>query len=183
MYGMVNRALQELLVKEHGESTWHRIKDEAGVDLEEFSSMASYDDKITYDLAIAASKVLEAPLDQLLDAFGRYWVEFAKASSYAILLEQAGKDLHEILPMLNELHTRLALSFPELQPPSFEVLEDTPEHILLQYDTFRPALAPFVVGLLHGLAEMVGTPIKVDHVQAKGDEHDADVFKIRFVSA
>ena len=85
--------------------------------------------------------------------------------------------------MLNELHTRLALSFPELQPPSFEVLEDTPEHILLQYDTFRPALAPFVVGLLHGLAGMVGTPIEVDHVQAKGDEHDADVFKIRFVSA
>ena len=52
-----------------------------------------------------------------------------------------------------------------------------------EYDTFRPALAPFVVGLLHGLAGMVGTPIEVDHVQAKGDEHDADVFKIRFVSA
>lgn len=183
MYGMVNRALQELIVQEHGEAAWQQIKSQAGVSLEEFSSMASYDDKITYDLAIAASAVLEAPLDQLLDAFGRFWVQFAQRSSYAILLEQAGKDLHEILPMLNELHTRLALSFPELQPPSFEVLEDTPEQILLRYETFRPALAPFVVGLLHGLAEMVRTPIEVDHLEAKGDEHDADLFRIRFVAA
>ena len=61
--------------------------------------------------------------------------------------------------------------------------EDTPEHILLLYETFRPALAPFVIGLLHGLAEMVKTPIEVDHLEAKGEEHDADLFGIRLVAA
>lgn len=178
MYGMVNRALQSLIVGQHGESTWKEIKSKAGVTLEDFSSLAAYDDKITYDLAIAASEVLQAPVPDLLRAFGQYWIEFAQQSSYAVLLEQAGSNLHELLPALDDMHTRLALSFPELQPPSFEVLEDTGDRILLRYSSERPALAPFVVGLIEGLAKSTDTEVEVGLTESKDEGAAADVFEV-----
>jgi len=179
MYGMVNQALKALLSERFGETTWQEIRAKAQVETDEFAPMATYDDAVTYGLAGAASEVLDTPVDELLRVFGRYWVEFAAKSSYAVLLDQAGETLGEILAGLDEMHTRLAFSFPELQPPSFRVLSDDGQMIMLRYESSRPALVPFVMGLVEGLALRVQAQVVIEHVEVKGDDHSADVLSIQ----
>ena len=182
MYGMVNRALKDLISERFGEATWQEIRTKAGVEVNEFTSMSTYDDAITYDLAGAASEVLETPIEDLLRVFGQYWIEFAGKSSYAILLEQAGKTMGEVLGGLDELHTRLALSFPELRPPSFRVLSDDGETIMLQYESFRPALVPFVCGLVEGLADRLKVQVTVTPTEARSEDNPADILRIQVSS-
>ena len=119
MYGMVNRALEEMVLDRFGEDVWQEIKSRSGVQISAFQSLGVYDDSVTFGLVEAASAVLEQPAPELLRTFGRYWIDFALRSSYGALLRQSGSDLHELLPMLDQMHTRIGLSFPESHhPPS-----------------------------------------------------------------
>ena len=60
MYGLVNKAVEELVVSNFGEDKWELIKSKAGVDVDVFISNESYPDSMTYDLVGAASEVLGA---------------------------------------------------------------------------------------------------------------------------
>lgn len=178
MYGMVNRALKALLCEQFGESTWQQIRSKAGVQEDDFASMKAYDDSITYDLAGAASEVLDTPVDDLLRAFGNYWVKFAGESSYAILLDQAGDTVGEILTGLDEMHTRLTLAFPELRAPAFQVVSDDGKRIMLRYASSRPALVPFVCGLIEGLATRLEVEVHVELVEPKSETNSSDLLSI-----
>ena len=75
MYGLVNKAVQGLICDRFGEETWNRILEESGVDIADFVAMQAYDDQVTLDLVATASRVLDAPADGLLEAFGEYWTD------------------------------------------------------------------------------------------------------------
>ena len=53
MYGLVNKAVEGLVVSNFGEETWEQIKGRASVDIDMFISNDSYPDSITYDLLVA----------------------------------------------------------------------------------------------------------------------------------
>ena len=74
MYGMVNKAVEDMVCLHHGEAVWEQIKSEAGVDVDVFMSNESYSDDITYLLVAAASKVLKMPVEQILIGFGEHWI-------------------------------------------------------------------------------------------------------------
>ena len=74
MYGMVNKAVQDLLIANHGMEVWLRIKARAGVEDEVFISTQAYPDEVTYRLVGAASEVLGLSAAQVLHEFGRWWV-------------------------------------------------------------------------------------------------------------
>lgn len=179
MYGMVNRALKALLCEQFGEASWQEIRAKAGVAKDEFASMTTYDDAITYQLAGAASEVLDTPVDDLLRAFGNYWIVFASKSSYAILLDQSGDTMGDILGGLDEMHTRLSLAFPDLRPPSFRVVSNDGETVMLRYESFRPALVPFVCGLIEGLAARLGVKVDAELVEPKSEGNPSDLLRIK----
>ena len=56
MYGLVNKAIEDLVVSNFGEDKWEAIKAKAGVDVEVFVSNEAYPDDITYNLVGAASE-------------------------------------------------------------------------------------------------------------------------------
>ncbi len=73
MYGLANRAIQELIVQGHGEAIWLEITERAGLDgSQPFLARDSYDDAVTYDLVTAAAEALSTPVRDLLEAFGRH---------------------------------------------------------------------------------------------------------------
>ena len=57
MYGMVNRAVEEMVLIHYDDATWERIKAEAGVAEEEFMSHEAYPDEMTYRLVSAAAHI------------------------------------------------------------------------------------------------------------------------------
>lgn len=177
MYGLVNKAVVDLVTTKFGAEAWTQIKQKADVDIDVFVSMDAYDDAITYRLVRAASEVLGLPPEHVLEAFGEWWVLYTAAEGYGSLLAAAGSTLREFVANLDALHARVALTMPALRPPRFRLARATDDAMLLEYYSTREGLAPMVTGLLRGLAIRFDTPVEITH--AKRADHDE--FTIRML--
>lgn len=178
MYGMVNRALEEMVCEAHGEAIWEEIKFKAGVDVDLFLSHEGYPDEMTYKLVGAASEVLSAPPADLLEAFGGHWVLKTAVQGYGHLMTAAGSNLKEFLMHLPNLHTRISLMFPHLNPPRFLCSDVAAQSMNLHYYSERQGLAPFVIGLLKGLAQHYKTEAQVRQIAYIGAGSDHDIFEV-----
>lgn len=183
MYGMVNKAVEEMVTLHYGEAVWEKIKSEAGVDVDVFMSNEGYPDEITYQLVGAASKVLGQSADTILLAFGEHWVLKTAQQGYGGLMRAAGKTLPEFMSNLPNFHSRVAMIFPKLEPPRFECTDVTDHSLKLHYFSHRPGLSTFVVGLMNGLGKMFNTPITVRLSVPKGPEFDHDIFDVTWSPA
>lgn len=167
MYGLVNKAVRDLVVAEFGEAQWVAIADAAGVD-HQFISMQSYDDQVTYDLVSHASELLNVPANELLRQFGSYWIRFTATEGYGHLVSLFGDTLEEFLEKLgNDLHARVAITMPELKPPEFRTEKVAAHSYVVFYTSHRRGLQPMVLGLLEGLAERFGEIATVTHLDSQ----------------
>lgn len=179
MYGIVNRAVEELVRSRFGDASWTAIRRRAGLDDEEFAGMTRYPDEVTYRLVGAASEELGVPPSAVLQTFGRFWVEHAARQPYGGLIRMAGRSVPEVLQHLDVMHSRVALTFPEVKAPSFYCTDVTGDELLLHYVSGREGLADFVVGLVHGLAEMFDSEADVEPRARKAEGADHDTFRVR----
>ncbi len=179
MYGMVNRAIEQFIRKEHGEDVWERVASKADVN-QDFISMEQYPDSVSVDLVVGLSEVTGMGPGQVLADVGEYWVSFAYNSEYGDLLDMAGDTLPEVLSNLDEMHTRVGHSFENLNTPSFWVTDLTEDSMILHYASNREGLAPMVVGLVRGLGNLLETDVSVIQVGFKGDTSDHDEFAVAF---
>ena len=88
---MVNKAVEELVRRNHGDEVWQRIKQRAGIDVDVFVSTEGYPDEMTYALVGAASEVLGAPAADILEAFGVHWVPHTAPDGYGAILDEIGR--------------------------------------------------------------------------------------------
>lgn len=170
MYGLVNKAVVDLVLSKFGQETWNAIKKKAEVDIDVFVSMDGYPDDVTYRLVGAASEVLKIPAEKVLEAFGEHWVLYTAAEGYGPMLDASGKTLREFLENLDALHARVALTMPQLKPPRFRLVPVDDTTMKLEYYSTRQGLAPMVVGLLRGLSVRFKTPIDISHASREGHE-------------
>jgi hypothetical protein len=180
MYGMVNKAVEEMVCMHHGEAVWEQIKAKAGVDVDVFMSNEGYPDEVTYRLVGAASEVLGLPAEKILQAFGEHWVMYTAQEGYGGLMRAAGNSLPEFLGNLPTFHSRVSMIFPKLQPPRFRCTEVTDRSLRLHYYTHRPGLSSFVTGLLQGLGKMFKTPVMARLVESRELGADHDVFQVEW---
>jgi len=180
MYGLVNRAIEDMIRREHGDETWQRVKQRAGVDVDAFVSMQGYPDEVSYKLVGAASEVLGQPAARLLEAFGAHWTLYTAREGYGDLLRMGGSTFREFMLNLHALHTRVALSFPDLDPPSFWCTDVTDSSLRLHYQSKRQGLGPMVVGLVRGLGMMFGTDVSVETAATREAGADHDEFLVIF---
>ena len=177
MYGMVNKAVEDMVCSMHGEARWEQVKERAGVDVDVFISNEGYPDEMTCQLVGAASELSGTPPAQILEAFGEHWVLKTAREGYGELLDAGGKSLPEFLVNLPDFHARVSMIFSKLQPPRFKVSDITEHSLHLHYFTQRAGLAPFVIGLVKGLGKMFQTPIKsMRLIGARDQGADHDLF-------
>ena len=178
MYGLVNKAIEELVVTEFGEDKWQLIKQKAGVDVEVFTSNESYSDDMTYQLVGVASEVLGMTVRDVLIAFGEHWVLKTESHGYGAMMRSGGTSLKEFLIHLPNLHTRVQMIYPNLEPPRFECHDITETFMSLHSFTHRPGLTNFVVGLFQGLRKLYQTPATAKAVALKTAGADHDIFAV-----
>ncbi len=183
MYGMVNKAIEEMVCRNHGEEVWEKIKAKAGIEVDVFMTNEGYPDELTYKLVAAASEVLGVPAGDILVGFGEHWVLYTAQEGYGGLMRAGGDNLPEFLRNLPDFHTRVTMVFPKLQPPRFHCTDITDRSLKLHYISHREGLAPFVVGLMQGLGKMFKTPVTVRLLEAKADGADHDVFDVTWEPA
>jgi hypothetical protein len=178
MYGIVNKALEDLVKETFGEDKWDLILERSGVEEDFFISNEPYDDDITFKLAIAVSDEMKIPLEKVLQTFGEWWILRTSKEKYGGLMQAGGSTLKEFLHNLPVFHNRVMLIYPKLTPPEFKISEPEENSIRVHYYSHRDGLQEFVRGLLTGLGKMYDTPVKVELVVSRSEESDHDVFKV-----
>lgn len=181
MYGLVNKAFEQMVRHQFGEARWQAIRKIAGLDVELFLNMRQYPDELSYRMVGAMSEELQIPANELLRMTGHYWLQYTAAEGYGHLLALSGSSVKEVLRGLNQLHTRIHLIYRHLQPPSFECTDQSEEVLLLHYYSKRPGLAWFVIGLVEELGHRFAEKIQVELIQQRDDGADHDIFRITFL--
>ena len=176
MYGLVNRAIEDLVVSSAGEETWHRIKENAGIQELQILDTSNYDDEVTYNLVRAASEVLEQPAEDILFSFGKHWVMYTGKKGWADLFAASGDDLVSFLRNLDDMHARVNSVMPDGRMPEFTLIEKDGA-FLLEYRSEREGLAPMVSGILEGLAEQFNESWSIKHTSYR-DQCGLDIFSL-----
>lgn len=178
MYGLVNKAIRDLVVENYGQEKWSEICVLSDFPDEEFVAMSPYPDALTYTLIGNASRVLGADANVLLEKFGEYWIMYTASEGYGELMNLSGRSLPEFLANMDMLHNRIAGIMPELQPPKFVTRNIGDCSLELEYHTHRPGLVPMMFGMLRGLGKRFNLDCKVEHIQVKSAESECDVFLV-----
>jgi hypothetical protein len=180
MYGIVNKAIQGLITDNHGKETWEKIKQKCAIETDLFLSNEAYPDKITYDLAIAASETLGISVDEVLVSFGEYWVMNTGQKSYGSLMQAGGDNLKQFLVNLPNFHSRVMLIYPNLTPPEFKITDIKDSELVLHYYSSRLGLKYFVYGLIQGLGKLYKCPTTIEIIKSREDGSDHDVFHVKW---
>ena len=120
------------------------------------------------------------PAEDVLIAFGKYWVEYTAVEGYGELMNTAGSTFPEFLVNLDQLHSRVKLTFPNLIPPRFSVTDQTEGSLVLHYYSEREGLAPLVVGLLQGLGTRFNQDVTAEQMEAGEGEHGHISFRVTY---
>lgn len=178
MYGIVNKAIEDLVKANFGEEKWNKILERSGIEEDFFISNEPYDDQITYSLAIAVSEEMIMTVGDVLNAFGEWWVLKTSKEKYGGMMEAGGSTLREFLVNLPLFHNRVMLIYPRLTPPEFQVSDVTENSILVHYHSKREGLQEFVRGLLSGLGKMYNTPVHIELIQSRDEGSTHEIFKV-----
>jgi hypothetical protein len=178
MYGIVNKALEDLVKENFGEEKWDLILERSGVEEDFFISNEPYDDEITFKLAVSVSEEMNMPIEEVLQAFGEWWVLRTSKEKYGGLMEAGGSSLKEFLQNLPVFHNRVMLIYPKLTPPEFKVSEIKDKSLNVHYYSKREGLQEFVRGLLTGLGKMYDTKVHVELISGRSDLQDHDIFHV-----
>jgi hypothetical protein len=178
MYGIVNKAIEDLVKVNFGNDKWDAVKKRSGVDIDYFLSNEPYDDDITYKLAAAVSEEMNMPVGKVFEAFGEWWILKTGKEKYGGLMEAGGKNLREFLINLPLFHNRIMLMYPKLTPPEFKISNIEENSIHVHYFSKRTGLQEFVRGLLQGLGKMYETLAVIQLIQSRDDGKDHEIFKV-----
>jgi hypothetical protein len=178
MYGIINRAIEDLVTENFGAAKWEAIKKRSGVNVEFFISTEPYNDDLTYKLANAVADELHIPLNEVLVKFGEWWVLNTANEKYKGLMSTGGDNLKEFLLNLPVFHNRIMLMYPKLTPPEFKVSDVESNSICLHYFSKRQGLQEFVRGLLMGLGKMYNTKITIELIQSRTEGSTHEIFKV-----
>lgn len=178
MYGIVNRAIQDLITVNFGEDKWDIIKEKSGIDVDYFLSNEPYDDDITFKLAVAASEILGISVGDVLNAFGEWWILKTGLEKYGGLMKAGGSSLKDFLVNLPVFHNRIMLMYPKLTPPEFKVSDFTSNSIHVHYFSKREGLQEFVRGLLSGLGKMFEVETTIELIQTRNHGSTHEIFMV-----
>jgi hypothetical protein len=185
MFGWINDCTESLVCSSFGEETWQKIKEKAGCTVEDggFLRYQYYKDSDTVELVVAASEVLNITVDEVLFAFGDYFVGYVKDNGYANVLECLGSNLRDWLSNLNSLHDHLQASYPKgFVAPVFWSEDDEDfelstagadsNAILVHYFSHRGSLlVPLVVGLIKRIAkDYFSIDINMEQLQLQDEQ-------------
>jgi Haem-NO-binding len=180
MYGIVNKAIEDLVTANFGADKWEIIKERSGVDIDFFISSEPYDDDVTFKLAVAVSEEMKMTVSDVLIAFGEWWVIKTTSEKYPGLMNSGGNSLKEFLINLPNFHNRIMLIYPKLTPPEFKVSDISENGLHLHYFSKREGLQEFVRGLIQGLGKMYNTPLELELIQTRNEGSSHEIFKINW---
>jgi hypothetical protein len=159
MHGLINRSIQCFLRDTYGGDVWAHVAEEAGLGVQGFEALFSYDDGLTDALLNIASVRLAKPRDALLEDLGNYLVGLEPLRR---LLRFGGADYPEFLQSLDELPDRVRLAVPDLEMPELTLLIAGEGRFRLVCNGQRPGFGAVFAGILRAMADDYGALALID---------------------
>lgn len=153
MYGLIHSAARELVLERMGPEMWANILETCGLSEEHFINGKRFDDDVTFSLIGAIVENTGMPLEDVLRTFGKYWIGYARETSYGSIFRLVGNDIETFISNLNRMHQSISTSMPEAEMPQFDVVASSEHDIAVIYKSVRQGLEPFVQGLFEALLE------------------------------
>ena len=176
MLGLINDCAEQLVITKFGLEAWHAIKASAGCTVKDygFEQHGAYPDSATVDIVVAAAEALSVTVDDVLELFGQFFIEYTISKGYDNLLRCQGSTLRLWLSNLNAMHDHLQSSLPAGNFPVFwcENCTDCEGSIILHYYSIRGALlGSVVVGIVKEVANIYfDVEVKMDRIAVQGEE-------------
>lgn len=153
MYGMIHRGIQQMVIDRLGIEAWQELERKHGFGPADMVSAMVYDDALTMQMLEAAADLLAVDAPACLEEFGRHWIRFAERGSFSAILNFTGRDLPSFVANLDRMHQAVVAAMPKARVPSFNIINQGPGTLLVEYRSTRSGLEPFVKGLLEGLLD------------------------------
>lgn len=176
MLGLINDCAEQLVITKFGLDAWHAIKESANCSVKDygFEQHGHYPDSATVDIVVAAAAALNVTVDDVLELFGQFFLQYTIDKGYDNLLRCQGSTLRLWLSNLNAMHDHLQSSMPTGSFPVFwcENCETNKGSIILHYYSVRGALlGSVVVGITKEVAKTY-FDVEVDMVKlaTQGEE-------------
>lgn len=157
MYGMIHRAMRQMVFEQLGEDAWLALEQRLGIGPTELLTGMVYEDTLTLDIIAEAAARFNLTVDECLTEFGRYWIRYAEQGSLSQIMKFTGQDLASFVANLNRLHLAVGAAMPGTRLPSFTLLQRSEGYLSVEYRSDREGMERFVYGLFLGLMERFNT--------------------------
>ncbi|MFK8081948.1 MAG: heme NO-binding domain-containing protein [Granulosicoccus sp.] len=181
MYGLVNRAMEDLVKTSFGKHAWQTVTAKAGVENLAINDLQDYEDSLTFDLVMAASEVFMQSPDILLRLFGRHWIMYTGREGWHEFFDMTCADSIGFLKQLDKMHGRLLQTMPNARTPKI-TLHEVADGYELDYESHRAGLALFFQGIVEGLVEYYEEAWVIDQIKNREDD-GIDRFRLRLVDS
>jgi guanylate cyclase soluble subunit beta len=177
MYGMIHRAMRQMVFEKLGEDAWLALEHRLGIGPTELLTGKVYEDALTFAIVSEAADRFNLTVDECLTEFGRYWIRYAEQGALSSIMKFTGQNLASFIANLDRLHVAVGAAMPGTLLPSFTTLQSTEGHLTVEYRSDRAGMEKFVHGLFLGLMERFNASGVVT-IESRGEK--SIVFEIRY---
>ena len=168
MKGIVFNLLERVVEDTHGEETWDRLLDDAGLE-GAYTSLGSYPDDDFMRLVDAASSALDKPQEEIVRWFGRRALAVL-AAKYPRFFTPHESTRPFLLTLNHLIHPEVRKLYPGADVPVFDFDTSQQDVLVMGYRSPR-RLCSFAEGLVEGAAERFGEVVMIEQPQCmnRGD--------------
>lgn len=184
MHGLVNRAIQCFYRDTYGAQAWADLVRELDLPFTQFEPMLHYDTALTHDMVAEMARVLDKPLETVLEDVGTYLVTHPNVEALRRLLRFGGETFVEFLHSLDDLPGRARLAVEDLDLPEMELREHGVHSYSLTCHSSGSGFGHVMLGILRTLADDYGALVFLEHRRGPAGTEvlDISVFKTDFAA-
>lgn len=177
MYGMIHRAMREMISEQLGKEAWLALEKKLQIGPAELLTGMVYEDALTLEIIAEAAARLNLTVDECLLEFGKYWIRYADRGAFSSIMNFTGQNLQNFINNLDHMHLAVSAAMPGTRLPSFTTLQISKDHLIVEYRSDRVGMEKFVQGLFQGLLERFRADGQVSVTSRK---EKSIVFDIRY---
>jgi hypothetical protein len=177
MKGIVFNLLEEVVRRDHGEDTWDRLLDAAGLD-GAYTSLGNYEDEDLSRLVAASARTLGLAEYDVVRWFGREALPLL-ARKYPALFARYPSTRPFVLALNDIIHPEVRKLYPGADVPEFDYDNTSPDVLIMTYRS-RRRLCAFAEGLVEGAAAHFGENVRFEQPRCMLRGDPACQFRLTF---
>jgi len=178
MYGIINKALQDMVIANHGTDIWEAAKEKSEVEVDFFISQEIYEDAITHKLIAAVADLVQLQPQVIYFAMGEWWMVYTLREKYDGLIESGGNNVKEFLLNLPVFFSAIKRLCAASKLANFTVSNVQENSLYLSYFSSTTGLEEIVRGGLNGLGKLYETDLIVSLVQNNNQDETQVTYNI-----